>query len=77
MTKLAKTTAKSPELLAKYCDSLLKKGSKSADNGGEIEALLDGVMVVFKYLEDNDVYGNLDIVLDRISWRCWLFLGSF
>lgn len=56
VTKLAKTTAKSPELLAKYCDSLLKKGSKSADNGGEIEALLDGVMVVFKYLEDNDVF---------------------
>lgn len=56
VTKAAKTTAKSPELLAKYCDSLLKKGSKSSESGGEIETLLDGVMVVFKYLEDNDVF---------------------
>ena len=55
MTKAAKSTAKSPELLAKYCDSLLKKGSKNAE-AGEVEVLLEGVMVVFKYLEDNDVF---------------------
>eukprot|EP00040_Diaphanoeca_grandis_P032782 m.199442 g.199442 ORF g.199442 m.199442 type:complete len:776 (-) comp32734_c0_seq1:2185-4512(-) len=56
VTKQAKSTAKSPELLAKYCDSLLKKGNKNAADGGEIEKLLEGVMVVFKYLEDNDVF---------------------
>jgi len=56
VTKQAKSTAKSPELLAKYCDSLLKKGNKNAADGGDVEKLLEGVMVVFKYLEDNDVF---------------------
>jgi cullin 1 len=55
VTKAAKSTAKSPELLAKYCDGLLKKSAK-ADGGEDVEQLLDGVMVVFKFLEDNDVF---------------------
>jgi len=55
VTQKYKSTAKSPELLAKYCDSLLKKSSKN-DDAGEIEKLLDGVMTVFRYLEDNDVF---------------------
>jgi cullin 1 len=48
-------TAKSPELLAKYCDGLLKKSSKDVGSD-DVEQLLDGVMVVFRYLEDNDVF---------------------
>ena len=47
VTQKYKSTAKSPELLAKYCDSLLKKSSKN-DDAGEIEKLLDGVMTVFR-----------------------------
>ncbi|BFZ57313.1 ubiquitin ligase (cullin) of SCF [Savitreella phatthalungensis] len=45
----------SPELLAKYCDNLLKKGSRMADEG-DVEQLLQNVMVVFKYVEDKDVF---------------------
>lgn len=56
VTKASRSgTARSPELLAKYCDSLLRKSSKNAE-AGELEKLLDGVMVVFQYLEDNDVF---------------------
>eukprot|EP00039_Didymoeca_costata_P023308 m.6655 g.6655 ORF g.6655 m.6655 type:complete len:769 (+) comp3564_c0_seq1:124-2430(+) len=56
VTKAHKSkTARSPELLAKYCDSLLKKSSKNAESE-ELESLLDGVMVIFRYLEDNDVF---------------------
>eukprot|EP00038_Savillea_parva_P013983 m.9764 g.9764 ORF g.9764 m.9764 type:complete len:773 (+) comp2673_c0_seq1:137-2455(+) len=55
VTKAAKSTTKSPELLAKYCHGLLKKGSKIAE-GQDVEVLLEGVMLVFQYLEDNDVF---------------------
>jgi len=55
VTKAAKSTTKSPELLAKYCHALLKKGSKIAE-GNDVESLLDGIMTVFQYLEDSDVY---------------------
>lgn len=47
--------AASAELLAKYCHSLLKKGSKTAE-GQDIEQLLDGAMVVFQYIEDKDIF---------------------
>jgi cullin 1 len=36
-------TSKSPELLAKYCDSLLRKSSKLAEDG-EIDTLLNSVV---------------------------------
>ena len=45
----------SPELLAKYCDNLLKKGSKNVDDN-DVEATLQNVMVIFKYIEDKDVF---------------------
>lgn len=48
-------TAKSPELLAKYCDNLLKKSPKNPDEA-EILELLNDVMLVFKYIEDRDVF---------------------
>lgn len=55
VTVAAKSSTKSPELLAKYCHGLLKKGSKIAE-GQDVELLLEGVMLVFQYLEDNDVF---------------------
>ncbi|KAG8042139.1 hypothetical protein G9C98_000130 [Cotesia typhae] len=48
-------TSKSPELLAKYCDILLKKSSKNADEA-EVEESLVQVMLVHKYIEDKDVF---------------------
>ncbi|OQD78246.1 hypothetical protein PENDEC_c001G01996 [Penicillium decumbens] len=49
------STTKSPELLAKYTDSLLKKGSKAAEES-ELEEMLVQIMTVFKYIEDKDVF---------------------
>ena len=46
---------KSPELLARYCDILLKKSAKNPEEA-ELEDLLGRVMTVFKYIEDKDVF---------------------
>jgi len=50
-----KKTCRSPELLAKYCDSLLKKSSKNLPEG-EIDEKLVNVIVIFKYLDDKDIF---------------------
>jgi len=55
ITRIANTSSKSPELLAKYCDLLLKKSSKNPEET-ELEDTLNQVMVVFKYIEDKDVF---------------------
>lgn len=55
VTKAANSSSKSPELLAKYCDLLLKKSSKNPEEA-ELEDTLNQVMVVFKYIEDKDVF---------------------
>lgn len=55
VTVASKSTSKSPELLAKYCDLLLKKSSKNPEEA-ELEDTLNQVMVVFKYIEDKDVF---------------------
>ena len=55
VTTRANTSSKSPELLAKYCDVLLKKSSKNPEEA-ELEDTLNQVMVVFKYIEDKDVF---------------------
>lgn len=47
---------KSPELLAKYTDTLLKKSSAKMTEEDNMEALLTQVMTVFKYIEDKDVF---------------------
>ncbi|PVH97126.1 Cullin-domain-containing protein [Periconia macrospinosa] len=47
---------KSPELLAKYTDTLLKKSSAKMNEEDNIENLLSQVMTVFKYIEDKDVF---------------------
>lgn len=50
-----KGSSKSPELLARYCDLLLKKSSKNPEEQ-ELEDTLNQVMIVFKYIEDKDVF---------------------
>lgn len=55
VTAASKNSSKSPELLAKYCDLLLKKSSKNPEEA-ELEDTLNQVMVVFKYIEDKDVF---------------------
>ena len=50
-----KTSSKSPELLARFCDNLLKKSAKNPEEG-ELEETLKSVMTVFKYVEDKDVF---------------------
>lgn len=46
---------KSPELLAKYTDSLLKKSTAGAEET-DLENTLTQIMTVFKYIEDKDVF---------------------
>ncbi|CAF0962912.1 unnamed protein product [Adineta steineri] len=48
------SSAKLAELLAKYCDTLLRKGTKAdqSDNDKKI----DQIMVVFNYIHDKDVF---------------------
>ncbi|KAF2010315.1 cullin-2 [Aaosphaeria arxii CBS 175.79] len=47
---------KSPELLAKYTDTLLKKSSAKMTEEDDMEKLLSHIMTVFKYIEDKDVF---------------------
>ncbi|KAH9370139.1 hypothetical protein HPB48_015106 [Haemaphysalis longicornis] len=55
VTVLAKSSRKSPELLAKYCDMLLKKSAENPEET-ELEDVLDQVTIVFKYIDDKDVF---------------------
>jgi cullin 1 len=48
-------SSKSPELLARFCDQLLKKSAKNPEED-ELEEVLNNVMIVFKYVEDKDVF---------------------
>lgn len=50
-----KPCSKPPELLAKYCDQLLKKTAKIPDEA-ELEEKLKQVITVFRYLVDKDVF---------------------
>lgn len=50
-----KVACKSPELLAKYCDSLLKKSAKGISES-EVEDRLSQSITVFKYIDDKDVF---------------------
>lgn len=46
---------KSPELLAKYTDILLRKSGTGIEEG-DLERTLSQIMTVFKYIEDKDVF---------------------
>lgn len=47
--------SRTPELLARYADSLLKKSAKAADEN-EIEACLAGIMIIFQYVNEKDAF---------------------
>ncbi|TCD69043.1 hypothetical protein EIP91_009106 [Steccherinum ochraceum] len=49
------STTKSPELLAKHADALLRKNNKMAEDE-DLESALNKVMVLFKYIDDKDVF---------------------
>ncbi|KAI0338954.1 Cullin-domain-containing protein [Trametopsis cervina] len=49
------STTKSPELLAKHADVLLRKSNKLAEEE-DLEGALNKVMILFKYIEDKDVF---------------------
>jgi cullin 1 len=50
-----KASNKTPELLAKYTDVLLKRTVKTAEED-DLEAILVQVMTIFKYIDDKDVF---------------------
>jgi cullin 2 len=50
-----KVPCRSPELLAKYCDSLLRKSSKEFTEN-EIDDKLLSCITIFKYLDDKDYF---------------------
>jgi len=50
-----RTPSKAPELLARYCDTLLKKSQKGISEN-EIDDKLARSITVFKYLDDKDVF---------------------
>eukprot|EP01094_Clydonella_sp_ATCC50884_P019754 TRINITY_DN3932_c0_g1_i2.p1 TRINITY_DN3932_c0_g1~~TRINITY_DN3932_c0_g1_i2.p1 ORF type:complete len:758 (-),score=242.09 TRINITY_DN3932_c0_g1_i2:202-2475(-) len=51
----AASSAKSPELVARFADQILRKSNRT-DDAHEIETLLDDIMVVFKLMEERDVF---------------------
>lgn len=55
VTRMTKSANKSPELLAKYIDLLLKKSSQNLEEC-ELDDTLNQAMIIFKYIEDKDVF---------------------
>lgn len=54
-TKGAQRAPSTPELLARYSDSLLKKSSKALEVA-DIDTALSGVLSIFQYVDDKDVF---------------------
>ncbi|KAJ1968156.1 ubiquitin ligase (cullin) of SCF [Dispira parvispora] len=48
-------TVRTPELLARYTDALLRRGNKGSE-AGSLEEDLQHLMTVFKYIDDKDVF---------------------
>ncbi|XP_063236841.1 cullin-2-like [Bacillus rossius redtenbacheri] len=48
---------KSPEMLTKYCDMLLRKSCKGLSDA-ELEEKLGKCMIIFRYLDEKDVFQN-------------------
>ncbi|XP_055342513.1 cullin-1-like [Paramacrobiotus metropolitanus] len=55
VTAAAKSSSKVPELLARYCDALLKKSQKNPDDA-ELDESLNRVMIIFRYVDEKDVF---------------------
>ncbi|SCU99148.1 LAFA_0G22276g1_1 [Lachancea sp. 'fantastica'] len=49
-------TSKTPEMLAKYSDLLLKRSNKTAETSSALSA--DDIMTIFKFLTDKDAFEN-------------------
>lgn len=50
-----KSPCRSPELLAKYCDSLLKKSAKGVSESETDDKLVQSI-TIFKYIDDKDIF---------------------
>ena len=50
-------SARTPEMLSKHADALLKRSTKSTEED-DMEKQLNNVMTVFKYIEDKDVFNK-------------------
>lgn len=55
VTKSTDSLTKPPELMAKYCDLLLRKSARNPEEA-ELEEKLRQVITVFRYLVDKDVF---------------------
>ena len=55
LCKAANSSSKSPEFLARFADTLLKKNAKGSEES-DIDSALNNIMAVFKYIEDKDVF---------------------
>ena len=53
---------KTPELLAKHCDILLKNKDKKNDSD-RLEELLTKAVTIFKFIRDKDVFSNFYLKL--------------
>ncbi|KAF2089749.1 Cullin-domain-containing protein [Saccharata proteae CBS 121410] len=49
-------STRSPELLAKYTDTLLKKSGAKMTEEDDMDKQLSQIMTIFKYIEDKDVF---------------------
>jgi hypothetical protein len=63
-----------PEGLAKYCDSLLKKGSKHSFTEIEVEEKLKKMLALFAYLDDKDLFQKF---YARLLAKRLLYSSSF
>ncbi|KAL2312177.1 Cullin-1 [Schizosaccharomyces pombe] len=52
-----RSSSRSPELLAKYADSILRKSNKNVDID-DVEDCLSSIIIIFRYVEDKDVFQN-------------------
>lgn len=73
VTKLTDSLSKPSELMAKYCDLLLKKSAKNPEEE-ELEERLKQVITVFRYLVDKDVFQRFYI--KHFSRRLIYFTSS-
>jgi len=53
--KIVNDQSKSSELIAKYCDIILRKGSKNLEEAALCRKL-DQIITVFKYIDDKDIF---------------------
>lgn len=77
VTGKALRTNFSAESLATYCHILLRKSNKSMDDT-DIDTALDEIMIVFRFIEDKDVFEGFykRRLAERLVWRFSLSFPS-